>query len=75
MDVRPVDVVCTLPESELVRYITWLGPVGLALQKADESTRARVVATVRAAFEPYVQDAEVRFIAACWMAGARAPLS
>lgn len=73
VELRPVDVVCTLPESELVRYITWLGPVGLALQKANESTRVRVVETVRAAFEPYVDGAEVRFQAACWMTAARAP--
>ena len=34
--------------------------------------RARVVATVRPAFDPYVHGAEVRFKAACWTVGARA---
>jgi ubiquinone/menaquinone biosynthesis C-methylase UbiE len=74
IDIRPIDVVCTLPEQELVRYLTELGPLGLVLHQADEPTRTRVTATVRAAFDPYVHGAEVRFTAACWMVAARAPL-
>ena len=72
IDIRPIDVVCTLPEKELVRYFTRLGPVGLILHEADERTRAQVIETVRAAFDPYVHGAEVRFTAACWMVGAQA---
>jgi hypothetical protein len=52
-------------------YATRFGPVGIALREADEPTRARVGAAVRAAFEPYVHGAEVRFSACCWMIGAR----
>ncbi|MGO4330048.1 class I SAM-dependent methyltransferase [Cupriavidus sp. 2TAF22] len=73
IDVRPIDVACTLPENELVGYLTRLGPVGLILQEADQRTRTQVIETVRAAFAPYVHGAEVRFTAACWMVGARAP--
>ena len=73
IDIRPIDVVCTLPESELVRYLSRLGPVGLSLQEADDRTRAEVIKTVRAAFDPYVHGAEVRFNAACWIVVARAP--
>jgi SAM-dependent methyltransferase len=72
IDIEPLDVACTLPESELVRYVSWLGPVGAILQKADEATRTRVVRTVRAAFEPFVHGGEVRFTAACWWVQARA---
>ncbi|WP_257450187.1 class I SAM-dependent methyltransferase [Archangium lipolyticum] len=72
IDIRPIDVACTLPEKELVRYLTRLGPLGLILHEADDRTRTRVIETVRAAFEPYVHGAEVRFTAACWMVGARA---
>ena len=61
-----------MPESALVRYFTQLGPVGRILQQADDERRARVVATVRPAFDPYVDGSEVRFTAACWMVGARA---
>lgn len=71
IDIRPIDVPCTLPEKELVRYLTRLGPLGLILHEADERTRTQVIETVRAAFEPYVHGAEVRFTAACWMIGAR----
>jgi SAM-dependent methyltransferase len=72
IDIRPIDVACTLPEKELVPYLTRLGPVGLILQEADDRTRAQVIETVRAAFNPYVHGAEVRFTAACWMVSAQA---
>jgi SAM-dependent methyltransferase len=71
IDIRPLDVTCTLPEHELIRYGTRFGPVGIALQQADPQTRARVAGAVRAAFDPYVHGAEVRFTASCWMLGAR----
>jgi hypothetical protein len=48
--------------------------VGLILHEAGDRTRVEVVQTVRATFDPYVHGAEVRFTAACWMAGARAGL-
>jgi len=73
IDIRPIDVACTLPEKELVGYLTRLGPVGLILQEADDRTRTHVIDTARAAFDPYVHGAEVRFTAACWMISARAP--
>ena len=64
--IEPVDVVCTFPESELIHYLTRMGPLGGILQKLDEPTRKNVIATIRAAFDPYVHGDEVRFIAACW---------
>jgi hypothetical protein len=73
LEIRPIDVDCAFPELELVRYLTRLGPVGRILQEADDPTRMQVIDTVRAAFDPYVHGAEVRFTAACWMVGARAP--
>jgi hypothetical protein len=66
IDIRPIDVACTLPEKELVGYVTRLGPLGRLLHEAGEETRTRVVATVRPAFDPYVHGTEVRFNAACW---------
>jgi SAM-dependent methyltransferase len=72
IDVRPLDLVCTFPDKDLVRYLTRIGPLGLILHDTDDETRARVVETVRPAFVPYVHGAEVRFTAACWTVGARA---
>ena len=72
IDIQPIDVACTLPEPALVEYLTRLGPVGLALQEADDATRARVVDAIRPAFDPYVHGPEVRFTAACWTIGAGA---
>jgi SAM-dependent methyltransferase len=73
IDIRPIDVACTLPEKELVRNVSRLGPLGRVLHETDERTRKEVLAAVRAASDPYVHGAEVRFTAACWMASARAP--
>jgi SAM-dependent methyltransferase len=73
IEIRPLDLPCTLPEKDLIRYFTWLGPLGLILHEANDQVRARVIETVRAAFEPFVDGTEVRFTAACWMIRARAP--
>ncbi len=70
--VRPIDPPCTFPEKELVRYLTRLGPLGRVLDQADERTRTQVIEKTRAAFDPYVHGADVRFTAACWMVCARA---
>ena len=73
IDIQPLDVACTLPETELGPYLAKLGPLGRVLQEADDRPRRLVIATGRAAFEPHVHDTAVRFTAACWMVGARAP--
>jgi SAM-dependent methyltransferase len=70
IDIQPIDVSCSLPASELERYVTRFGPVGMFLQDADEATRTRVSAVVLEAFRPFVQGAQVRFQAACWMIAA-----
>lgn len=69
---QPLDVVCTLPESELIGYFTQFGPLGQTLHQADEATRKRVISTVRAAFDPYVHGSEVRFDAGAWVITAHA---
>ncbi|MCB1501653.1 MAG: class I SAM-dependent methyltransferase [Bauldia sp.] len=71
IDIAPLDVACRFAAADLARFAGHLGPVGAALREADEATRARVTAAVRTAFEPYVHGPDVRFVAACWMVGAR----
>jgi ubiquinone/menaquinone biosynthesis C-methylase UbiE len=71
IDLKPIDVPCTLPESELTGYGTRFGLVGRALQEADAELRAQVAPVVRAAFEPFVHGAEARFVGACWWVSAR----
>jgi hypothetical protein len=63
------DVACTLPEKELVNYLTWLGPLGRVLHDADERVHTQVIETVRAAFDPYVHGDEGGFDAP-WIVGA-----
>lgn len=69
--VAPHDIACTLPTTELTPYLSRMGPVGQALQTADEDTKARVVAVVRDAFAPFVHGDVVGFMAACWLITAR----
>ena len=69
---QPLDVTCTLPEKDLVRYLGQLGPVGLALRELEREAREPVIEKVRAAFEPFVDGDTVRFVAACWDVRARA---
>lgn len=75
IDIRPVDVPCTMPEKALLGHLSRLGPVGMALQQADDRARAQVLDTVRGAFDEYVHGAEVRFTAASWVVSARAPVA
>ncbi|MEV0251454.1 class I SAM-dependent methyltransferase [Nocardia sp. NPDC050712] len=70
--VTPIEVECTMPEEVLTWYFTTLGPLSALLPGVDEATRARVVDTVRAAFDPFVHGTEVRYTAACWFVGASA---
>lgn len=72
IEIQPIDIACAMPEPALLPYVSQLGPVGRALQQADDALRTRVMAAVRPAFDAYVHGDEVRFVAACWMIGARA---
>lgn len=74
IDIRPIDVACTLPAKDLLRYVGRLGPLGRILPGLDEQTRTRVIEAVRAASDPYVHGADIRFSSACWMIAARAPV-
>ena len=71
IDIHPIDVRCAFPESQLIPYLTRLGPLGRVLAELDVRTREQLITTARAAFEPYVQADTVRFNAACWMIEAR----
>lgn len=72
VSVQPLDQPCELTVDQLDRYLSQVGPVGMLLADADEDLRARVFATVRAAFEPFVDGTAVRFSAACWLVDGRA---
>lgn len=72
VSLAPADVPCSYPAAQLERYYTLLGPVGMALQRADAPTRARVVVAVKDGFAPFIDGDTVRFTAACWRIAARA---
>jgi SAM-dependent methyltransferase len=71
VDIQPIDLPCSFPESGLLPYLTRIGPVGRILQEVDDQTRTKVIETVLTAFEPYLNGNDVRFTAACWMVRAR----
>lgn len=70
IEVEPVDIPCAFPESDLLRYLARIGPVGAALREADDAKRAEVLRVARTAYEPFVNGDEVRFTARCWSVGA-----
>ena len=72
IEIKPLDLVCGFPARDLDQYLTRVGPLGVYLQQADEATRKRVSEGVRAAFDPFVRGADVRFEARCWMLSAEA---
>jgi SAM-dependent methyltransferase len=72
IDFRPIDIACAFPDQELVPYFTRFGPLGRIFGQVEEPVRKQLIETIRTAFDPYVQGSEVRFIAACWVVGARA---
>ncbi|MBL8552521.1 MAG: methyltransferase domain-containing protein [Hyphomonadaceae bacterium] len=72
IEIRPLDLTCGFPAQDLEQYLTRVGPLGVYLERADDTTRRRVGEGVRAAFDPYVKGAAVRFDAACWMLSAEA---
>ncbi|KQX21721.1 MULTISPECIES: class I SAM-dependent methyltransferase [unclassified Sphingomonas] len=67
IEIEPVDVDCALSDAELDTYSVRLGPLARVLPTLDEAERAPIVAAVRAGFDPYRTDGQVRFTAACWM--------
>jgi SAM-dependent methyltransferase len=73
VELEPLDVTCRFPASDLERYVTRLGPLGVALPDVDAATRTAVVAAVLAAFAPFIDGDQVRFTAACWTLRAHAP--
>ncbi len=73
IEIEPADFPCAMPESDLLPYLTHLGPVGRALQESDEPTRARLIEAIRPAFDAFVTAETVRFTAACWTISAQAP--
>lgn len=72
IDIRPVDVECSLPEDDLRLYTRRMGPVADLLPTLDDSTRSEVERRIDSAFRPYLKGGEARFTAACWMVTARA---
>lgn len=68
VELLPVDVPCSFPESELVRYFTGLGPLARHLDGLPSSqVPSNLEERVRRAFAPYVDQGEVHFNAACWL--------
>lgn len=72
IEVRSIDLPCLLPETQLLTYLTWMGPVGRALQGVDDpALREKVLAAAIEALAPWVKGGALRFEAACWDISAR----
>lgn len=65
--VAPIDVICTMADTDLMPYLTQMGPVGRVLPGVGAPIRARVITALREAYEEFVDGGEVRYTAACWL--------
>lgn len=72
IEVSPLDLPNEVSESDLMAYVTRLGPAGAALRDADDALKAKVVEALELAFRPFVQRGAARFTSACWLVTARA---
>jgi SAM-dependent methyltransferase len=72
INIRSIDVACSMPESDLLPYLVRMGPVGRTLPTVAAQTRSHVVDALREAYQGFIVDGEVRYNAACWMVNARA---
>jgi len=70
--VEKADVPCQVSESNLMAYVTRLGPVGAMLREADEATAQKIKQALPSAFARFVSDGAARFNAACWLVTALA---
>jgi SAM-dependent methyltransferase len=70
---QPIPVGGAADLDDIVEFIMQQGPMGRALTavEADDETRGRVAAGVRAAFAPHFADGMVRLGTATWMVTAR----
>jgi len=66
IEVRPVDVACSLPVAQLPIYVTQMGAYGRVRGTLDEAARAATDAAVLSAFDPFVAGDQVRFSSAFW---------
>ncbi len=73
IQVNPLDLTLTLPVSALESFVTRLGPLGLVFEQLEEARKAPIVEVVKTAFEPYIQNDQLHFRAACWMVDACNP--
>lgn len=70
VEVRPFDATCAMPATELMTFLTRIGPLREALAEADDELRAAVLEAVRTAAEPYVDGDRASFEAALWVVDA-----
>lgn len=71
IEAAPLDAPATLPRADLARYVTRMGPVGLALPALAEPQRRQVSDAVVRAFDPFVRGNAAVFDMACWLVTAR----
>lgn len=67
---RPIDVPCRFPLSDLRTYVTRMGAFGPIFHAMTDAEKAEIAPKIEAAFASFVHGDEVRFTAAGWMIAA-----
>jgi ubiquinone/menaquinone biosynthesis C-methylase UbiE len=72
IEIAPLDTEAPLGFDDLLTMSLRVGPLNPILKDADETTRAKVVAAVTAALEPYARDGMATMTSASWLVTAKA---
>jgi len=71
IDIRPINVPCTLPAENLPIYARRMGGMDAIASDLDEAQWGRLEAALDRGFASFVVDGVARFEAACWVVQAR----
>lgn len=67
------DIACRFPASDLDLFLNRLGPLPRLLDANPQADRGTVLSAVKAAYQRFIKDGDVRYTAACWSITASRP--
>ena len=67
------DIACRFPAGDLDLFLNRLGPLPRLLDANPQADRDTVLTAVKAAYQRFIKDGDVRYTAACWSITATRP--
>ena len=72
IDLKPTDMECSFPATELVNFFTHVGPLGAYLSELEHGAATDIIEEIRSAYASHTFGDQIKFTAACWEITARA---